>query len=109
MAHLSVRLLGPPEVRHGDEVVTFATRKTLALLASLAAEGGSESRERLTGLLWPESDHERGPASLRRALAYLRDGLGDRGEQPHVIADAGRLHLANVVDLDLDTVRASLR
>ena len=108
MAHLSLRLLGRPEVVHGNRPVTFATRKTLALLAFVAVEAGEQSRERLTALLWPESDAERGPGGLRRTLAYLRDALGEREGQPHLVAENGRLRLATGYELDLDVVRASL-
>jgi len=38
-------------------------------------EQGVHSRDKITALLWPESDEERGKASLRRALAYLRESL----------------------------------
>ena len=32
MGDLSLALLGPPEVRHADQVLLFSTRKELALL-----------------------------------------------------------------------------
>ena len=46
-------------------------RKAHALLAVLAAQGGT-SRERLTALLWPESDTERAKGSLKQAIHLLR-------------------------------------
>ena len=54
MARLKLSLLGPVEVHHAEQRVTFATRKTLVLLAYLATEGGNQSREKLTALLWPK-------------------------------------------------------
>src|SRR5438045_2894502 len=109
MGRLVIRLMGPPEVRHMAFPVSFETRKTLALLAILAAEGREHTRERLTALLRPESDGQRGPGSLRRTLAYLRDALGER-DGPHLRATAGRLHLDPAADLelDLDLVHAAL-
>ena len=35
MGDLDLTLLGPPEVRHGDQVLLFSTRKELALLLHL--------------------------------------------------------------------------
>jgi DNA-binding SARP family transcriptional activator len=52
-------------VRLGETLLTFPTRKTLALLIYLALEGGSQPREHLATLLWPESNPERSYASLR--------------------------------------------
>lgn len=74
---MTLLLLGPPEVRHAGQPATFATRKALALLVYLALEGGAHSREKLTALLWPESDTERARMALRRTLAYLREAIGD--------------------------------
>ncbi len=49
----------------------------LALLAVLAAAGNrGMSREKLTGLFWPDSDEERARHSLRQNLYALRTGLG---------------------------------
>src|SRR5437763_8450450 len=73
MGRLILRLLGTPEVSHAEQPLTFQTRKVLALLAYLAVELGVHSRDKITALLWSESDEERGKASLRRALAYLRE------------------------------------
>src|SRR5256714_10120643 len=77
MGRLILRLLGMPEVSHAEKRLTFQTRKVLALLAYLAVEQGVHSRDKITALLWPESDEERGKASLRRALAYLRESLDE--------------------------------
>ncbi len=49
----------------------------LAILAVLAAAGDrGVSRERMTGLFWPEADEERARHSLRQALYSLRQELG---------------------------------
>ena len=56
MSALKIALLGPPEVDHQDRRLTFPDRKVLALLAYLATEGGMQERQKLTRLLWPESD-----------------------------------------------------
>ena len=50
-----------------------AQRRTLALLSALAVAGeGGLSRDKLVGLLWPESDAERARHSLTQALYLAR-------------------------------------
>ena len=110
MRRLSLSLLGPPEVRRDDAPVTLRTRKTLALLAYLAAEGGLQSRARLSELLWPASDERRGRTALRSALAGLRRALGDPesasdgGEFVVVEGDLVGLNPAAEIGLDLDAL-----
>ncbi len=54
-----------------------AQRRRLALLALLAAAGERGlSREKLLGLLWPESDLERARKNLAQAVYALRRDLG---------------------------------
>src|SRR5437868_1997095 len=77
MGTLTLTTLGPLKVRHNAAVLTFRTRKTLALLLYLAVEEGLHSREKLAALFWPESDPAHGRAMLRRTLAFLRASLGD--------------------------------
>ncbi len=74
-APLHLHLLGPPEVRLGEKLLTFPTRKTLALLIYLALEGGSQPREHLATLLWPDASPERSHASLRNTLSHLQIAL----------------------------------
>ena len=107
MTHLTINLLGTPEIRHNDSVRDFATRKAVALLAYLATEAGAHSREKLTALLWPESDSKRGRAAFRRTLAYLREGLG---EDHHLDIDNEALRFIHspAVALDLATLNAVL-
>jgi len=76
---LTLQLLGPPSVA----VPRAATgpgvhaAKSLALLAYLALEPGSHSREELATLLWGESPERAARASLRQALRWLRASIGD--------------------------------
>jgi DNA-binding SARP family transcriptional activator len=72
---LHLYALGPPEVRLGENLVTFPTRKTLALLIYLAIESGSQPRDVLATLLWPEASPERSHASLRNTLDHLQTAL----------------------------------
>ena len=53
-------------------------RRTLALLALLAAAGDKGvSRERLTGVLWPDSDEDRARHVLAQMVYRVRQQLGD--------------------------------
>jgi DNA-binding SARP family transcriptional activator len=71
-------------------------RRTLALLALLAVAGDAGlSRDKLIGLLWPESDPERARHSLTQALYVARRALNDDAlfvaSASHVRLDSARL------------------
>ena len=66
MSRLTIRLCGSPTVQHGDRVLTFRTRKTLALLLFLAVERTPQPRAQLCTLFWPERDAAHARALLRR-------------------------------------------
>jgi Adenylate and Guanylate cyclase catalytic domain len=72
---IEVRLFGPPEIHRAGAVVAVDTRKAIAVLAYLAAEGGPVSRDTLAGLLWADSPQSRARAALRRTLSTLRSAL----------------------------------
>ena len=111
MSLLSFALLGRTDVRHAGAPLTLPTRKALALLVYLAAEGGSHPREKLAALFWPESDEERARAMLRYTLASLRRALGDPAGAPHLVSgrDAVGLDFGSGVELDLHALEAAHR
>ena len=74
---LSIALLGPPRVERDGAVVTFDTRKAMALLAHLAIADRPRSRDSLCELLWPSHAPDRSRGALRRTLSTLRSGIGD--------------------------------
>ncbi len=74
-SELRLLLLGAPTVEVDGRPLAVDTRKATALLAYLAVEGGTHNRDSLAGLLWPEYEHERGRAALRRTLSTLRSAL----------------------------------
>src|ERR1700680_3563429 len=84
MGKLCLTLLGPPEVRHADQVMLFSTRKELALLIYLAVEGRLHLRKTLSEQFWPEGASRHGRAALRITLLPLRHLLGGSGEDPGV-------------------------
>src|SRR5690242_20457707 len=120
MGKLHLALLGSPEVYHaphpapaaptltGDNSPFFATRKTLALLIYLAVEAGHQPRERITTLLWPDSNNELGRTSLRKTLGYLRQALGEKGEAasndvtPHLLAGRDAIALNRDTEISAD-------
>jgi DNA-binding SARP family transcriptional activator/predicted ATPase len=84
VACLSVRLLGPLQMTlDGEPVTGFASDKVRALLAYLAVETEQpHRREKLAGLLWPDWPERSARANLRRALANLRQVIGDHRAMP---------------------------
>ena len=105
MALLSVAVLGPPDVRHGQRCLTFPTRKTLAVLVYVLVEGGSHPRDKLTALFWPDSDEVSGRASLRTTLARLREGLEATTEERHLVVDRNVVSFDFASDFELDLQR----
>jgi DNA-binding SARP family transcriptional activator len=76
---IRIRCLGQLSViRDGSQLPPGAIQpRRMGLLALLAAAGErAQGRERLTGLLWPDSDEERARGSLAQALYSLRKDLG---------------------------------
>ena len=76
---LSIRLLGPPQACLRGRKLRFGTKKALALLCYLAAEGRKYPRGELAELLWPSSDRRSARTDLRSTLSRLRKALGGDG------------------------------
>jgi DNA-binding SARP family transcriptional activator len=79
MARLRLRTFGGLSLEGTDHAngATPKGRRPLALLALLATSGSRGlSRDKVTALLWPESDAERGRNSLSQVLSSLRRDLG---------------------------------
>src|SRR5579859_3790982 len=108
MGDLRFHLLGPPEVRHADQLLLFATRKELALLIYLAVEGRVHLRKTLSEQFWPESDAMHGRAALRVSLLHMRHLLGEgEGNVPHLLIqrDTLGLNYTSAVEIDLHILR----
>src|ERR1700687_5792902 len=106
MGKLCLTLLGPPEVRHADQVLLFSTRKELALLIYLAVEGRLHLRQTLSEQFWPEGDAMHRRAALRITLLRLRHLLDEGADVvavPHLLIhhDTLGLNFASAVELDL--------
>src|SRR5260221_7167633 len=105
MSQLQLSLLGEPVVQHAERMLTFSTRKALALLVYLAVEGGTHPRKTLSESFWPELDAEHGRAALRTTLLELRKLL-ERchapGEPAHLLIERDVLGIEQGSSLILD-------
>ncbi|HTK09346.1 MAG TPA: AAA family ATPase [Ktedonobacteraceae bacterium] len=109
MGNLRFTLLGPPEVRHADQMLLFSTRKEFALLIYLAAGSRIHLRKALSELFWPEDDAMHGRTSLRVTLHHLRHRLSEgTGVDPasHLLITNNTLALnfTSAIELDLHTI-----
>jgi DNA-binding SARP family transcriptional activator len=73
---LRIETFGRFVVRYGDREIVLNGRKARALLGYLAlADSGQETRERLVGLLWSETEEAKARASLRQTLYEIREAF----------------------------------
>ncbi|HTE46382.1 MAG TPA: BTAD domain-containing putative transcriptional regulator [Gemmatimonadaceae bacterium] len=90
---------------HGVVTGALSQRRRLAVLSLLAASGTGISRDRLLGLLWPESDEDRARHTLSQLLHGLRRELAD----DVIIANGAALRLnSNIVSSDVSDFAAAL-
>jgi DNA-binding SARP family transcriptional activator/tetratricopeptide (TPR) repeat protein len=59
--------------------IVVDTRKALAIVALVAAEGRPFARDELAAMFWAEADDEAARGALRRTLSALRTAVGGRG------------------------------
>jgi DNA-binding SARP family transcriptional activator len=88
MANLSIHLFGSPSIILEDgSQADLSSAKARALLAYLAVECDQpQRRQKLVGLLWSGYTESTARANLRRALADLRQAIGERQAQvPHLL------------------------
>ena len=88
---LNISILGTMQVTFQGRPLRLKSRKAGAMLAYLAlSESGQETRERLVGLLWSETEEEKARASLRQIVHELRADLLSAGSNA---LEASRLDL----------------
>jgi len=109
-----IELLGGLQARQGAQVLSrFRTQKVGALLAYLALERTQlPLRERIAGVLWPESDSGAGRASLRNALASLRQQLEPHGTPANSVLIADRVRVGlnpEAISTDVSDFEAAIR
>ncbi len=101
MGLLRLAALGPPEIFHDGNRLSFALRKAQALLLYLAVEGGLHPRSKLAALLWPDSEPADARKTLRNAMLLLRHMLADPRPTATAdsLADGRHVHLLSLGDL----------
>src|SRR6185436_8476982 len=76
MVMLEVRLLGTFEVNHKSKPIKISSRPAQSLFAYLIlSTGTAHRREKLAGMLWPDSLEETARDNLRHALWRIRKAL----------------------------------
>jgi DNA-binding SARP family transcriptional activator/tetratricopeptide (TPR) repeat protein len=105
---IQVNLLPALSVSFGDHKIHLKNRKSGALLAYMAlSDVREETRDRVVGLLWSETEEEKARASLRQALYEIRTALEAAGcdafsaTKVAVAIDRDRL------DVDVQTILSS--
>jgi len=85
---LEVCLLGRFEVKYGTEVIPITSRPAQSLFAFLILNAESvHRREKLAGLLWPESLEKTARDNLRHALWRIRKALPKKQEIEYFLTD----------------------
>src|SRR6266496_4044696 len=100
---LEVHLLGQFEVRDGKKTITISSRPAQSLFAYLILNAGtSHRREKLAGLLWPDSLEETARDNLRHALWRMRKALETASSTRFLHADDVTISFKESPDYWLD-------
>ena len=85
---LEVSLLGSFDIKYKKKPVSIASRPAQTLFAYLILSAGTlHRRERLAGLLWPDSLEETARDNLRHALWRIRKALPAKQKNEYVLTD----------------------
>jgi predicted ATPase/DNA-binding SARP family transcriptional activator/uncharacterized protein HemY len=111
---LEIRLLGQFDLKRNSAPVEIPSRAAQSLLAYLIlASGSSHRRERLAGMLWPDSTDANSRSYLRKALWQIRKSLPpiDVAGSDYITADdiAIAFNPNSEYWLDADLVRSEIR
>jgi DNA-binding SARP family transcriptional activator len=96
---LETRLLGEFDVRVDGQPVEIPSRPAQSLLAYLVLNPETKHRrEKLAGLLWPDSEEANARSNLRHALWRLRKAVGDE----FFVADKVTIAFRALDDCEID-------
>jgi DNA-binding SARP family transcriptional activator len=96
---LEIRLLGEFDVRLNGQPVEIPSRPAQSLLAYLVLNAETKHRrEKLAGLLWPDSEEANARSNLRHALWRLRKAIGEAS----FIADKVTIAFRALDDCEID-------
>ncbi|HMD81517.1 MAG TPA: BTAD domain-containing putative transcriptional regulator, partial [Anaerolineales bacterium] len=85
---LEVRLLGKFEIKNDRKPVTITSRPAQSLFAYLILHAGTaHRREKLAGMLWPDSLEETARDNLRHALWRVRKALPEKLKSEYLLTD----------------------
>src|SRR5215510_16307834 len=85
---LEVRLLGKFEIKRDKKLITISSRPAQSLFAYLILNAGtSHRREKLAGMLWPDSLEETARDNLRHALWRVRKALPSSSSTEYILSD----------------------
>jgi len=103
---LEVKLLGQFDARLDGNPVEIASRPAQSLLAYLMLNAGTaHRREKLAGLLWPDTAEANARRNLRQALWRLRQAIGrsQPAGRDYLIADDITIAFDTASEYRLDT------
>jgi predicted ATPase/DNA-binding SARP family transcriptional activator len=85
---LEIRLLGTFEIKEGKKTVGITSRPAQSLFAYLVLSAGtSHRREKLAGMLWPDSLEETARSNLRHALWRIRKVIPAKPGVEYLLTD----------------------
>src|SRR5687768_17819083 len=100
---LEIRLLGKFEVKSDGKLVAITSRPAQSLFAFLILHAGiSHRREKLAGMLWPDSLEETARDNLRHALWRVRKALESPPSTRFLQADDLTISFKESFDYRLD-------
>ncbi|MEW5938332.1 MAG: transcriptional regulator, partial [Chloroflexota bacterium] len=100
---LEVRLLGTFEVKDGNKAINIPSRPAQSLLAYfIQTADNCHRREKLAGLLWPDSLEETARDNLRHALWRVRKAL-PKNPKEYLLTDDIAIAFNASADYWLDT------
>src|SRR6185503_7905563 len=105
---LEVRLLGKFEILSGGKPVAITSRPAQFLFAYLILNAGTAyRREKLAGMLWPDSLEETARDNLRHALWRLRKSLpaSQKSKVEYLLTDELSIAFSASADYWLDAVQ----
>jgi DNA-binding SARP family transcriptional activator len=103
---LEVRLLGTFAVKYKNKAVPLSSRPAQSLFSYLILKAGNpQRREKLAGLLWPDSLEETARDNLRHALWRVRKALPQKQTTEYLLADDVSITFNSNSDYLLDTAR----
>src|SRR5260221_2357322 len=85
---LEVRLLGSFDIKYKKKSLNISSRPAQSLFAYLISSAGTaHRREKLAGLLWPDSLEETARDNLRHALWRIRKALPTTTKTEYLLTD----------------------